>query len=127
MMRSLDLLGGSEDVGAKAVIQRRNDDVVELCLDCPNSNGLFPAELGSPRLFRNKQLAPVLVVDPNEVRIVRGIGRRRLGCSVIRYPGAGAVAMSLIAGFTDRARRGFAVTQRLRRTVTRRTSSRDII
>jgi hypothetical protein len=125
-MRSLDLLGGSEDVGAKAVIQRRNDDVVELAwivpirTDCSRQNSVRHVS------FATNNWRP-LVVDPNEVRIVRGIGRRRLGCSVIRYPGAGAVAMSLIAGFTDRARRGFAVTQRLRRTVTRRTSSRDII
>ena len=35
MMRFLDLLGGFEDVGAKAVIQRRNDDVVELAWIVP--------------------------------------------------------------------------------------------
>jgi len=76
MMRSLDLLGGFEDVGAKAVIQRRNDDVVELAWIVSIRTDCSRQHVGSPRFFGDKQLATVFVVNLNEARMVGRIGRR---------------------------------------------------
>ena len=73
------MLGGFEDVGAKAVIQRCNDDVVELAGIVPIRTDRSGQHVGSPRFFRDKQLPTVFVVNSNKVRIVRRIGRRRLG------------------------------------------------
>jgi hypothetical protein len=76
MMRSLDLLGGFEDVGAKAVIQCRNDDVVELAWIVPIRTDRSGQQVGSPRFFGDKQLAIGFLANSNETRIVRRIGRQ---------------------------------------------------
>ena len=66
----VEMFRGFKNVGAKAVIQRRDDETVELIWIVPSRLDRSRQHVGPPGLLGDKQLAPVLVIDLDEVRIL---------------------------------------------------------